>query len=96
MFRVAVLPEAETIAVVGSQVRPTIAAEGQARETAPVNPPEGATVTEVVVLVPGLAIVAAPAVNVKAGVAAELTVRSMVVEAVMSPVAASAAVTATE
>lgn len=91
MLSVAAPPDA----VAGSQVRPAVDAE-QVRFTVPVNPPDGVTEMVEVALAPGLAMVAGVAASAKDGMAAELTVSGMVVEAVILPVAASTPVTASE
>ena len=62
-MRLAVPPDALTVAVAGAQLRPAVGVE-QVRLTPPVKPFDGVTVTVDVVLVPGPAIVAAVALSV--------------------------------
>jgi len=95
MVRLALPPEAATVAVAGSQVRAAGDA-AQVSETPPVNPPEGVTETVEAPLVPGPARVTGVAAMVKAATAAGLTVRTIVAEAAILPVAASAPVTVAE
>lgn len=95
MVRLALPPEAPTVALTGSQVR-AAADAAQVSDTPPANPPEGVTETVDAVLVPGPARVTGVAAMVKAGTTAGLTVRTIVAEAAILPVAASAPVIVAE
>jgi hypothetical protein len=88
MLRLAVPPDAPTVAVDGVQVRPAVADE-QVRLTTPVKPFDGVTVMVDVVLVPGPAITADTELSAKPAGGGAVTVTGITVEAVIFSVAAS-------
>ena len=78
----------------GAETAPLgLAVTAQVRVTVPVNPPDGVSVTVEAAEAPGLAIVTAVADIVRDGTTAAPTVTGTVVEAVISPVAASTPLT---